>query len=234
MIGWLRGRVVGRPQGGRVILDVGGVGYELLASVQTLAELPEAGDAAVELWVHTHLREQALELFGFGTRTERRMFELLISVSGVGPRGAIGILSGLAVADLVAAIAGSDHGTLQKIPGVGKKTAERIVIDLADKVGELGLAGDSRPKPATAAAPAEDEELKAALVALGWKPKEVELAVARLAEHDGAAGGAGPASPSAGAAPRETIDQRVRRALRLLMGPAERGAVKRGPAPPRG
>jgi Holliday junction DNA helicase RuvA len=177
VIAHLTGQVLAKsPE--RVVLDVGGVGYELHVPVSTYYELDKLDDGAVaSLHVHTHLREDALSLFGFWTEAERRLFERLIGVSGIGPRLARVILSGMALGDLVQAIAGGDLVRLSGIPGVGKKTAERMVLELRDKVRELG--GPSAP----AAGPG-DEDLVSALVNLGYRRPQAERAVveARRAE----------------------------------------------------
>ena len=136
MIGWLRGRVVSEEPSG-LILDVAGVGYELSAPVGTLGRAKTDGDGQVQLWVHTHVREDALELFGFGSELERRVFRLLLSVPNVGPKTAVGVLGALSISDLSHAITARDLGRLGKVPGIGKKTAERLVVELADKLQAL-------------------------------------------------------------------------------------------------
>lgn len=179
MIAHLRGRVLSKsPE--RVVLDVGGVGYELHVPVSTFYELDRLEEGAVAaLHVHTHLREDAISLFGFWTETERQLFERLIAVSGIGPRLARVVLSGMAPADLVQAIAAGDLVRLSSIPGVGKKTAERMVLELRDKVRELAV-------PAAVAAGPGDEDLVSALVNLGYRRPQAERAVveARRAEPE--------------------------------------------------
>ena len=130
MIGFLRGDVLDVTDN-RILLLVGGVGYQV-----TLAHGPESdtlvAGAKLEVHVHTHVREDALDLYGFITRVEKELFLLLLTVNGIGPKGALAVLSGMSPATLVEAILGGDHGKLQKIPGVGKKTAERLVLELSD------------------------------------------------------------------------------------------------------
>jgi Holliday junction DNA helicase RuvA len=175
MIGWLRGvprRLT--PEG--VLLEVGGVGYQLHLPLSTFYELRKRdGDAAVELFVHTHVREDALELYGFWTERERTLFEKLIAVSGIGPKLARVILSGMAPDDLLAAIAGGDVARLSTIPGIGKKTADRMVLELRDKVQALAaeLPAETRP-----GASSEDQDLVLALVNLGYRDRQAEQAVA--------------------------------------------------------
>lgn len=173
MIGHLRGRLAAAtPE--RVLLDVGGVGYQLHVSLTTYSELDRAGvGAEVALHVHTHVREDQLALYGFSTARELELFERLIAVSGIGPRLAQVVLSGMAVDDLVAALAAGDLARLTRIPGVGKKTAERMVVELRDRLREL--ARDVAP-PAGAAA--SDDDLVAALENLGYKRSQAEKAVA--------------------------------------------------------
>ncbi len=172
MIGHLKGTVIAKsPE--RVLLEVGGVGYEVHIPVSTYYELDRLGDgAAASLHVHTHLREDAISLYGFWTETEKRLFERLIGVSGIGPRLARVILSGLPPAELIRAIAGGDLVRLSGIPGVGKKTAERMVLELRDKVRELA----AEPEAVAAAGPG-DEDLVSALVNLGYKRPLAERAV---------------------------------------------------------
>jgi Holliday junction DNA helicase RuvA len=184
MIGWLRGRVISEEPSG-LILDVGGVGYELTAPVGTLGRAPAAADGEVELWVHTHVREDALELFGFASELERRVFRLLVSVPNVGPKTAVGVLGALPLADLSRAISARDLGRLGKVPGIGKKTAERLVVELVDKLPALvppeGQGKGSTSKAAPAAGNAQ--LLLKALVNMGYRPAEAERAVAHLGKR---------------------------------------------------
>jgi Holliday junction DNA helicase RuvA len=173
VIGHLRGKLAAAaPE--RVLLDVGGVGYQVQVSLTTFSELDRAGiGSQVELHIHTHVREDQLALFGFWTARERELFERLIAVSGIGPRLAQVVLSGMPVDDLVAALAAGDLARLTRIPGVGKKTAERMVVELRDKLQAL-----AREVAAPAAAAASDEDLVAALENLGYKRGQAEKAVA--------------------------------------------------------
>jgi Holliday junction DNA helicase RuvA len=123
-----------------VVIDCGGVGYELWISVTTFTELGEVG-AETRLHVHTHVREDALQLYGFHEVTEKLLFEKLLTISGIGPKLAITVLSGISAERLVGAIRGGDHATLTKIPGIGKKTAERVVLELKDKLEGLAAGG---------------------------------------------------------------------------------------------
>lgn len=186
MIGYLRGRVVHKgPE--RVILDVGGVGYEVHVPVSTYYEIERAeaeggGDGTVALHVHTHVRDDVLALFGFWSEREKQLFEKLIDVSGIGPRLARVALSGMSPEELVGALVAKDAKALATIPGVGKKTAERMVLELSDKVEDLAEELPARP------AAEGDEEVVSALVNLGYKEKQSARAVAEARrEHpDGA------------------------------------------------
>jgi len=173
VIGQLTGQVVEiAPE--RLLLDVGGVGYAVAISLSTYYEIEKAApDGPVRLFIHTHVREDQLALYGFWSARERQLFTHLIAVSGIGPRLAQVVLSGLPVDDLVAALASGDVARLVRIPGVGKKTAERMVVELRDKVQPLAAV-----LPAPTAAAASDEDLVAALVNLGYKPAQAGAAVA--------------------------------------------------------
>ena len=139
MIGHLRGIVLENPPN-QVILEAGGVGYDVQIPISTFTALPDQGAQAM-LRIHTHVREDALLLFGFATSEEKAVFERLISVSGIGPKLGITVLSGLPTADLIAAIRTSDVARLVKIPGVGKKTAERMILELKDKLSAIDSSG---------------------------------------------------------------------------------------------
>lgn len=183
MLGWLRGRVLSEEPSG-VILDVGGVGYELTIPVGTLGRAIAHADGQIELWVHTHVREDALELFGFGTELERRVFRLLVSVPNVGPKTAIGVLGALSISDLSQAIAARDLGRLGKVPGIGKKTAERLVVELVDKLPALVPSDNAGgPLPGKAPTAGTAQLLLKALVNMGYRPAEAERAVQHLGKR---------------------------------------------------
>jgi Holliday junction DNA helicase RuvA len=165
-----------------VILETGGVGYDVTVPVSTFSNMPDIG-AAATLRVYTHVREDALQLFGFASVEEKLMFEKLISVSGVGPKLAITILSGLVVPELVQAIRSSQTDRLTRVPGIGKKTAERLVVELRDKLDALApsaAAGAAMaPKPAERLSDVEQDVLSA-LVNLGANRQQAEAAVAKV------------------------------------------------------
>jgi holliday junction DNA helicase RuvA len=176
MIAHLRG-VVLEKHPNQVVVDVGGVGYEVTIPVSTFTQLAEAGGEA-RLYVHTHVREDAIALFGFHTRQEKALFEKLIGVSGIGPKLAVTILSGLAAMDLVNAIRGGDLQTLVRIPGIGKKTAERMVLELREKLdviaGPAALAPGQKPKPGFSAT---EEDVISALMNIGANRPSAEAAI---------------------------------------------------------
>ena len=180
MIGFLRGQVL-RTEGEQVLLDVGGVGYELSCSSSTTeALLP--GDGA-QLWVHTHVREDALQLYGFATALEKRMFLSLLDVHGIGPKLAIKILSASTLAHLVEMIEAGDVRGLSGLPKVGKKTAEQLILALKGKLVLNEVAAPSATKPArVGAVQGVRAEIMSALVNLGFRLQDVERTVVALPE----------------------------------------------------
>jgi Holliday junction DNA helicase RuvA len=184
MIGQLRGKLAEkRPNS--VLVDVGGVGYVVAVSLSTYAALGEL-HTEVTLLVHTHVREDALALYGFISAREKQLFEMLISASGVGPSLALKILSGMSVEELVPAIRGNDLARLTKIPGVGRKTAERMVVELKDRLDAMGAEVMMKPRAASAAGVTDVEaDVVSALVNLGYDARAAEEAVAAGAKSAG-------------------------------------------------
>ena len=180
MIAHLAGRLLEKHVQ-RLVVDVGGVGYEVIVPLSTYYGVGDPG-AAIALRIHTHVREDALQLFGFATPLELSLFERLIAVNGIGPKVALSVLSGIEPPDLVRAIRQADLGRLTRIPGVGKKTAERLVIEMRDRVGDAPAANGNSDGSAAAASPVQ--EAITALVALGYKAAEAERAVGRLEQDD--------------------------------------------------
>lgn len=171
MIGYLQGHLL-RTSPERVLLDVHGVGYEVNIPLSTYYEIERRGPGEkIALFIHTQVREDDLSLFGFWTEREKQIFERLVAVSGIGPRLARVVLSGMAPDDLLAAIAGGDLGRLGTIPGVGKKTAERMILELKDKMRELAAELPEKAAPA-------DQDVVSALVNLGYNARQAERAVA--------------------------------------------------------
>ncbi len=180
-----------------MVVDVGGVGYDVTIPVSTFYRLGEPG-TEVTLLTHTHVREDALALFGFLTSAEQTLFERLIAVAGVGPRLAISILSGIETPELVGALRSSDVARLTRIPGVGKKTAERLVVELKDKM--VGLQGVEAAPEEAPGRPRDD--LVSALVHLGYSRSEAERGVEKALKQQGD----GP------------FEELLRRTLRVLSG----------------
>ena len=183
MIAYLRGRLLEKHPN-QVIVETQGVGYDVTVPISTFAALPNAGDE-VKLRIYTHVREDALMLYGFLTTEEKTLFEKLISVSGIGPKLAVTVLSGLATSDLIAAIRQGLVDHLVRIPGVGKKTAERIVLELRDKLEGIGATVTAAPQKAATLSAVENDVLSA-LLNLGCSRPAAEAAV-RKAKAEGVA-----------------------------------------------
>ncbi|HZS10210.1 MAG TPA: Holliday junction branch migration protein RuvA [Blastocatellia bacterium] len=177
MIAHIRGNLL-QKQPNSVIVDVGGVGYELIVPVSTFYELGEVG-TEVLLRAYTYVREDALQLYGFRTEREKKLFLLLTSVSGIGPKLAITILSGMSADELIPAIRTNDLARLVAIPGVGKKTAERLVVELRDKLAPLSSPElEEQFQVGAAAAPgAVRDDLVSALINLGYQKAAAEKAI---------------------------------------------------------
>jgi Holliday junction DNA helicase RuvA len=201
MIAHLRGQIL-EKQPNRVTVDVHGVGYDVHVPLSTYYQIGDAG-TEVSLRIYTHVREEALQLYGFHTVLERQLFERLIGISGIGPKLAVSVLSGMETRDLLTAVQRGDVARLTGVPGIGKKTAERLVLELKDRVGELGL-------PPAPGAPAlrPEEQLKgdvlSALQNLGYHRPLAEKAVDSVM-GDGA--------------PEATFEQVLKSALKALMRP---------------
>lgn len=213
MIGRLQGAVVDEAPDGSVVIDVHGVGYEVLVPLGTLGRCPRDGENKVTLAVVTHVREDAITLFGFADDRERLAFRMLTAVAGVGPRTAVAVLGSLPATDLMTAVARGDVKRLQAVPGVGKRIAERLVLELKDKLTGLpaGGASSAAATASSASAPAAyasaglgpgsaSAQLVATLERLGFKTVEAERAAAEL-NHRAA----------------EPLDALVRDALKLLV-----------------
>jgi Holliday junction DNA helicase RuvA len=177
MIALIRGQLV-EKRPGSVIIETQGIGYQVFVSVNTLYDLPEMAEM-VHLHIHTHVREDLLQLFGFSTLLEKEIFQILIGVSGIGPKLALNILSGIAPDELLVSLQSENLNRLMAIPGVGRKTAERLVFDLKEKVREIALRGESVPekkKPKDQMA----EDVISALVNLGYKKNQAERVVEQV------------------------------------------------------
>ena len=198
MIALLRGRVF-EKQPNRLIVDVNGVGYEVHVPLSTFYDAGDAG-ADITLRVHTHVREDALQLYGFLTPLEQQVFERLIAISGIGPKLAIAVLSGIDPGELVAAVQRGDVARLTAIPGIGRKTAERIVLELRDRLAQIDV-GIVPGAAVTAPADRLRDDLVSALVNLGYHRAQAEKSVESALASD----------------PGIAFDQALRRALKDLM-----------------
>lgn len=204
MIGQLRGRLVGkRPN--QVLVDVGGVGYLVQVPLSTYATLGEL-HTEVTLLIHTHVREDALALYGFLSSREKHFFEMLLSASGVGPTLALKILSGMNVEELVPAIRTGDLARLTRIPGVGRKTAERIVVELKDKLETVAIEAAEKPAPSSPAG--VEADVISALVNLGYDARTAESIVSEAKREAGAS----------------NFEKLLRSALQILSAPKGRSA----------
>jgi Holliday junction DNA helicase RuvA len=182
MIAFLSGKLL-EKQANSVIVDVGGVGYEVVIPLSTFYELGEPG-TDVELRIYTHVREDAIQLFGFKTTHERDLYLKLISVQGIGAKSGVTMLSGMSADEIVAAIRSNDLGRLTAIPGVGRKTAERLVIELRDKVGDLAAAAGTASSISADELPSDvvfDDALSA-LVNLGYQKAAAERALKKVVQ----------------------------------------------------
>ncbi|MBV9182431.1 MAG: Holliday junction branch migration protein RuvA [Acidobacteria bacterium] len=197
MIAHLHGKLLARHPN-QVILDTGGVGYDVTISVPTFSELPPLG-SEIALHIHTHVREDQISLYGFLRAEEKHLFEKLLTVSGIGPKLAITLLSGMPAEEMVTAIRGNDLARLTKIPGIGRKTAERMVIELRDKLPVPGL----EPKQAVPALSAVGEDVVSALENLGYQRATAEKAFGQAAKNS----------------TKQSFDELFRQSLALVSGP---------------
>lgn len=182
MIGMLRGKLIYR-QAPELMLDVNGVGYELQASMTSFYDLPELGE---EVTLHTHfiVREDAQVLYAFSSTAERELFRTLLKVNGVGPKMALAIVSGMTVNEFAERIRAGDAAGLTRLPGVGKKTAERLIIEMRDRLPKNDDTAHSVPKPSQLEIQADpEEEAINALLALGYKPTEASKMISRQAKQ---------------------------------------------------
>jgi Holliday junction DNA helicase RuvA len=183
MIGRLTGTLI-EKQPPQIVLEAAGVGYEVDVPMSTLYELPAAG-AVVTLFTHYVVREDAHLLYGFASRSERDTFRSLIKISGIGPKIALAILSGMNADELALAVAGEDTARLAKVPGIGKKTAERLVLELRGKLGGLSGSLPQVGKAQPAAAPSPRQDILHALLALGYNEREAAGALKLVPEEAG-------------------------------------------------
>lgn len=198
MIGWLNGKIVDKPQPGKLVLDVNGVGYDVETSLQTFFQLEFQNDA-ISLHIHTIVREDALLLYGFLDHQERALFRALIKVNGVGPKLAIAILSSITPNEFVQCIHDQNTLLLTRLPGIGKKTAERLVVEMKDSLKQLPHSQQLSERPALKLR--EQDEAVKALEALGYKQQEAIKVISKL--DDG----------------NQTCEQLIRQGLQALSRP---------------
>ncbi|OGV36612.1 MAG: Holliday junction DNA helicase RuvA [Legionellales bacterium RIFCSPHIGHO2_12_FULL_35_11] len=179
MIGWLRGKIIEKEQPGKVILDVGGVGYDVETSLITFFNI-ESKSELISLYIHTVVREDAFLLYGFIDKNERSLFRALIKVNGVGPKLAIAILSSILPAEFISCIQGQNVELLTKLPGIGKKTASRLVVEMKDSINNLSAAGinysPSKPQNTNI------DEAISALESLGFKKQEATKVIEKISD----------------------------------------------------
>jgi holliday junction DNA helicase RuvA len=185
VIGRLTGSVVAQESDGAIVVDVAGVGYEVSVPLGTVGRLRPDDGGRITLWIHTHVREEALSLFGFSDESERAAFRALLGVSNVGPKIAVAVLGALPAAELAKAIARQDLGPMKGIPGVGKKIAERLLLELRDKLHPVGptIPGGAPPAAPARRGSESEERLRSALTGMGFKPSEADRAIASLGER---------------------------------------------------
>ena len=196
MIGRLKGTVISK-QAPDLMLDVNGVGYELLIPLNTFFDIPDLGET-VALHTHFVVREDAQQLYGFSQLEERGLFRNLIKVNGVGPKMALAILSAMTASDFVHCVRGNDIAALVKVPGVGKKTAERLLIEMRDKIASMAISETAQP--AQNLGKDISAEAESALTALGYRPQDAAKMISRVAQED-----------------IETAEQLIRAALKTMI-----------------
>lgn len=176
MIGWLSGTVRELDPAGSVIVESSGIGYEISLSLQTLCKLKQG--EKTELSIHTHVREDQITLFGFSNNHERQLFRKLTTVSGIGARMALNLMSGMSTEELVGAIESSDDASIARTPGIGKKTAQRLILELQGKLG-IAAATSAGALPSNS-----NEDVRSALLNLGYKPTQIDAAIKKVEPSD--------------------------------------------------
>ena len=197
MIGWLNGRVIEREAPGKLVINIQGVGYEVETSLPTFFKV-EAQEEDIELHIHTIVREDAILLYGFSDKEERALFRALIKVNGVGPKLAIAILSSISPEEFIQSIQEQNTALLTRLPGIGKKTAERLIVEMKDRLQQVLPDGRSAYKQVTANYSGAQREAIQALEALGYKQNEATKAIKQIGND------------------HQNCEQLIREALRLL------------------
>jgi len=182
MIGRLNGVLIEKDNS-MILVETGGVGYEVEVPLTTSQSLPEVGDSLI-LYTHFVVREDAQLLYGFGDQQQRRLFRILIRISGIGPKVALALLSAMGIDDLISCISNDDVTRLVKVPGIGRKTAERLIIEIRDRLKEWRLELPSSAQALTRTRAGHFEEAESALVSLGFKPQEAAMALSRVVDGE--------------------------------------------------
>ncbi|RDL45871.1 Holliday junction branch migration protein RuvA [Marinomonas piezotolerans] len=183
MIGRISGTLIEKAPP-ELLVDVGGIGYEVLASMSTIYDLPQVGQPVV-LHTHFQVKEDAQSLYGFVTKDERALFRILIKVNGIGPKMALSVLSSMNPQELITAVQESQVDNLTKVPGVGKRTAERLIVELRDKLGSAAKQDLFTERSVVAKVQADPrQEAEAALISLGYKPQEAARMIAKLPKDE--------------------------------------------------
>ncbi len=183
MIGRISGTLIEKAPP-ELLVDVGGIGYEVLASMSTIYDLPQVGQPVV-LQTHFQVKEDAQSLYGFVTKDERALFRILIKVNGIGPKMALSVLSSMNPQELITAVQESQVDNLTKVPGVGKRTAERLIVELRDKLGSAAKQDLFTERSVVAKVQADPrQEAEAALISLGYKPQEAARMIAKLPKDE--------------------------------------------------
>lgn len=179
MIGWLKGQVVDKQQPGKLVLDVNGVGYDVETSLNTFFQLESQSQQPVALHIHTVVREDALLLYGFLNQEERALFRALIKVNGIGPKSAMAVLSSISPEEFILCIQQENAALLTKLPGIGKKTAERLVVEMRDSIKQFGQISP-QSRPALLQTMSSQDEAVSALESLGYKYQEASKVVGKI------------------------------------------------------
>lgn len=180
MIGWLQGKIIDKHQPGKLVLDVNGVGYDVETSLNTFFQLDNQLEQSTGLHIHTVVREDALLLYGFFDKQERALFRALIKINGIGPKSAMAILSSITPEEFIQCIHQENATLLTQLPGIGKKTAERLVVEMRDSIKQLSSAPGSSFLPEGPTVIRHQNEAISALEALGYKPQEASKAVNKV------------------------------------------------------
>lgn len=198
MLAWLRGHIVDISEPGKLVMDVQGVGYDVETSLQTYFQVLPQTETPISLHIHTVVREDAFLLYGFLEKEERTLFRALIKVNGIGPKSAMAMLSSITPSEFIQCIESENSALLTKLPGIGKKTAERLIVEMRDKISNLASTSAQGAKPQLSASVRSEHEAISALEALGYKTQEALKVIKKIEVGE------------------KTAEQLIREALQLL------------------